>query len=352
MRLKNILIAPLLFFVISCTNSNNDGYETSDINAWNLSDGEEFPKMRPLSRAEDGVMLDDGTLIVADQRYGLAKISIDGKVEPFGNFGDLDYSHNPPSNESGPNGVHLTPDKQYILTADVFNGKIYKSSLRNNSTEIAYSHEFGVNTARQDSSGTIWFTQSTKNKNEERLFGALNQVIPDGALYRITNLNKEFPQVEVIVDKLNFANGFYIDEKRKKFYLSEMMSNRVLVFDFDLATGSLSNQATLAIIPTPDNMEMNNDGNLWVASPLSNQILSIDLENGEVEVVFDAQTELGLKNMEIAVNRMAEGGGFADLLTPELTGDMPGLLTGMIIGDDSQPFYVANLGAALIRVRK
>ena len=174
MRLKNILIAPLLFFVISCTNANNDGYETSEINAWNLSDGEEFPKMRPLSRAEDGVILDDGTLIVADQRYGLAKISIDGKVEPFGNFEDLDYSHNPPSNESGPNGVHLTPDKQYILTADVFNGKIYKSSLKNNSTEIAYSHEFGVNTARQDSSGTIWFTQSTKNKNEERLFGALN----------------------------------------------------------------------------------------------------------------------------------------------------------------------------------
>ena len=131
-----------------------------------------------------------------------------------------------------------------------------------------------------------------------------------------------------------------------------MMSNRVLVFDFDLATGSLSNQATLAILPTPDNMEMNNDGNLWVASPLSNQILSIDLENGEVEVVFDAQTEMGLKNMEIAVNRMAEGGGFADLLTPELTGDMPGLLTGMIIGGESQPFYVANLGAALIQVRK
>ena len=51
MRLKNILIAPLLFFVISCTNSNNDGYETSDINAWNLSDGEEFPKKRPLSTA-------------------------------------------------------------------------------------------------------------------------------------------------------------------------------------------------------------------------------------------------------------------------------------------------------------
>ena len=72
----------------------------------------------------------------------------------------------------------------------------------------------------------------------------------------------------------------------------------------------------------------------------------------ECEAFKKVRNEMGLKNMEIAVNRMAEGGGFADLLTPELTGDMPGLLTGMIIGDESQPFYVANLGAALIQVRK
>ena len=37
---------------------------------------------------------------------------------------------------------------------------------------------------------------------------------------------------------------------------------------------------------------------------------------------------------------------------PELTGEMPGLLTGLIIGDGSQAFYVANLGNALIKVLK
>ena len=40
----------------------------------------------PWPRAEDGVELPDGTLIVADQRYGLAKIDTAGNVEPFGNF--------------------------------------------------------------------------------------------------------------------------------------------------------------------------------------------------------------------------------------------------------------------------
>ena len=131
-----------------------------------------------------------------------------------------------------------------------------------------------------------------------------------------------------------------------------MMKNRVLSFDLDILTGSVSNQTTLAVIPTPDNMELNSDGKLWVASPLSNQIYSIDPENGESYVVFDAQTQIGLQNMEKAVKRMELGEGFTELLTPELTGEMPGLLTGLIIGNEAQPFYVANLGTALIKVSK
>jgi sugar lactone lactonase YvrE len=348
MHVKNISIRkffflPLLLILISCSNEKS----------WNFSDGVKFPEGNQLSRAEDGVILSNGTLIVADQRYGLARIDLAGNVTPFGDFETLNYEHNPPKVESGPNGVHLTPDKQYVITADVFNGKIYKTSIENNSTEIIYAHKYGANTAREDSTGSLWFTQSTENQNEERLFGALDKVIPDGALYRIPiSEDGTLSKPELILKDLNFANGFYIDEKRNKFYLSEMMKNRVLAFDLDISTGSLSNQTILAIMPTPDNMELNSEGQLWVASPLSNQIYSIDTENGESHIVFDAQTEIGLENMEEGIRRMEMGGGFAELLTPELTGKMPGLLTGMIIGDESQPFYVANLGSALIKVSR
>ena len=348
MHVKNISIRkffflPLLLAVISCSNEKS----------WNFSDGVKFPEGTQLSRAEDGVILSNGTLIVADQRYGLAKIDLAGNVTPFGDFEALDYEHNPPKSESGPNGVHLTPDNQYVITADVFNGKIYKTSIENNSTEIIYAHKYGANTAREDSTGSLWFTQSTENQNEERLFGALDKAIPDGALYRLPlSEDGTFSKPEVILENLYFANGFYIDEKRNKFYLSEMMKNRVLAFDLDITTGSLTNETILAIMPTPDNMELNSEGQLWVASPLSNQIYSIDPENGESYIVFDAQTEIGFENMEEGIRRMEIGNGFADLLTPELTGEMPGLLTGMIIGDESQPFYVANLGTALIKVSK
>ena len=345
MNRKNLIIFSV-FLIISCSTE-----KASHTSFWTISDGLEYPENRPLSRAEDGVILADGTLIVADQRYGLAKIDLSGKVSPFGNFEALDYEHNPPKVESGPNGVHLSPDKKYVLTADVFNGKIYKSSIETNSTEILYSHEYGVNTARQDTTGAVWFTQSTENQNEERVFEALDRAIPDGALYRLPNSEDEMIP-ELIIDELYFANGFYIDEKRNKFYLSEMMKNRVLEFDLDLSTGKLSNQTTLASIPTPDNMELNHDGKLWVASPLSNQILAIDLESGNTSIVFDAQTEVGLENLQKGLQLMDNGEGFADLLTEELFGEMPGLLTGMIIGNSSQPFYVANLGSALIEVSK
>tara|TARA_Y100000768_G_scaffold375723_1_gene346850 strand:- start:9239 stop:10288 length:1050 start_codon:yes stop_codon:yes gene_type:complete len=348
MRVQNIFIRRFFFLftllaIISCSNEKT----------WNFSDGVKYPEGAQLSRAEDGVILSNGTLIVADQRYGLSMIDPSGNVTPFGGFEALDYQHNPPIVESGPNGVHLTPDKQFVITADVFNGKIYKTSIENNSTEIIYSHKYGANTAREDSTGSLWFTQSTENQNEERLFSALGKAIPDGALYRLPfNEDGNLSKPELILENLYFANGFYIDEKRNKFYLSEMMKNRVLAFDFDLSTGSLSNQTTLAIMPTPDNMELTSEGQLWVASPLSNQIYSINPENGESYIVFDAQTEIGFKNMEQGMRRMDIGDGFADLLTPELTGGMPGLLTGMIIGDESQPFFVANLGSALIKVTR
>ena len=347
---KRILVLIFTCLVIISCSENNNSDSSSEL-SWSLSDGEEFPKERTLSRAEDGVMLSDGTLIVADQRYGLVKVDVSGEVTPFGNFQLLGYEHNPPEVESGPNGVNLTPDQKHVITADVLSGRIYRSSIESNSTDIIYSHEYGVNTARQDSTGAIWFTQSTENQNEARLFEALARVIPDGALYRLPPAADGSPQIaELILGGLNFANGFYIDEASKKFYLSEMQSSRVIAFDFDISSGSLTKQVTLAQMPSPDNMALNHDGTLWVALPLANQIVSLDISTGTTKTVFDAQTELGSKLVERGLTSVQNGGGWANLVGPKLTGEMPGLLTGMILGDENQPFYVANLGAALVKV--
>ena len=348
--IKLFLLSLTSILISSCAPDTNE--LSNGKNTWNISDGVEFPNNRPLLRSEDGIMLPDGTLIVADQRYGLAKIDITGSVEPFGNFKSIGYMHNPPEIESGPNGVHLSPQKTHILTADIFNGKIYRTSIDTGTTEIVYSHKYGVNTAIQDSTGAIWFTQSTQNKNEERMFEAIAKPISDGALFRLPLLSSGeiSKKPDLITDGLNFANGFYIDEPNKKFYVSETMANRVLSFDLDTSKGMLSNKSVLAEIPSPDNMRLNHDYSLWVASPLSNRIFSVDTKSGDYFVAFDAQTEKGAENVKEGLKRVREGDGIADLIGPELIGNMPGLLTGIIIGSETQPFYVANLGNALIKV--
>ena len=70
-------------------------------------------------------MFGDGSLVVADQHYGLVKVPAGWTVEQFGNFKSVGYRHDPPEIKAAPNGVHLTPDGLSILTADVFTGHIY-----------------------------------------------------------------------------------------------------------------------------------------------------------------------------------------------------------------------------------
>lgn len=227
---------------------------------WKLSDGSEYPSGRVLSRAEDGVIFGDGSLVVADQRYGLVKVPAGETVEQFGDFKSVGYWHDPPGIEAAPNGVHLTPNGLNVLTADVFTGHIYRTSVTTGNTEIAYSNPYGVNTAIEDATGAI---------------GESNG------------------EAELFLDNLNFANGFYLDETANKLYLAETMAHRILAFDLSVSSCSISNQKVLGPVPTPDNMRMYHDGSLWVASPLSNQILSFDPNNGERAVVFDAQTSKG-----------------------------------------------------------
>jgi len=55
----------------------------------------------------------------------------------------------------------------------VFTGSIWRTDIASRTRQLAYQHAFGVNTAVRDSTGAIWFSQSTENNgpnSEERLF--------------------------------------------------------------------------------------------------------------------------------------------------------------------------------------
>ena len=67
-----VLIFFTIFLSISCSIENDSSNKVS----WSISEGVEYPEGGKLSRAEDGVILADGTLIVADQRHGLSVICL------------------------------------------------------------------------------------------------------------------------------------------------------------------------------------------------------------------------------------------------------------------------------------
>ncbi|MFN0023728.1 MAG: SMP-30/gluconolactonase/LRE family protein [Parvularculaceae bacterium] len=324
--------------------------------SWAFSAEQIFPADRSLMRPEDGVVLADGRIIVADQAHGLRAMSADGSSIPFGNFASAGYRHEPPAYSAGPNGVSFEPDRQHILVADIYTGAIWRTSVAEETTTLMYQHEFGANSAERDSTGALWFTQSTINRagpdSEAGMFAAIDKPAPDGALYRIAAPGADGPEGEprLMADSLHFANGLAIDERRGALYLAETMRNRVVAYPLDLAAGALGERRDFAQILTPDNLKLDEDGNLWVASPIRNEILVIDPDTDEARSVFRAATP---DNDRIAAEwrrRGDAGEPMLSVMTPELWLPMPGLATSVILTPGRGPVYIGTLGDALVKL--
>lgn len=322
-----------------------------------FGDGNLFPAGRTLHRPESGVILADGTLVVVDQVNGLTAIAPDGSIRPYGNFAEAGYSHTPPEYAAGPNGAAFEPDRRHLLVADVFTGSLWRTDTQTETTTRIYQHPFGINYAHRDSTGAIWFTQSTENAppgSDGRLFAALDVPLPDGALFRIAPApeGEPLPAPVVVLDGLQFANGFAIDETRGKLFLAETVANQITTYTVDLATGTLTQRAVLTSVFSPDNVEQSEDGALWVASPMANQVLEINPDTGESRVAFSAQTDAAAAIVAEFGRRAEAGEPRLELLTPVVWEPMPGLVTGVIHTPGGGPVYVSGLGDALLKIEK
>lgn len=315
-----------------------------------------FPADRSLVRPEDGVILGDGTMLVADQIHGLVALDPDGAKRPFGDFTAAGYVHEPPMRSAGPNGVALEPDRIHVLVADIFTGAIYRINSSNEQVERVHQHEFGANSARRDSSGALWFTQSTENSgpdSEARMFAAVDMKPSDGALFRIAPATgkKPGPVAERKVSGLEFANGLAIDEARGQIYVAETMADRIIGYRLDVATGALSGRRVVAEVPTPDNMELDASGRLWVASPIANALLVVDPESGEWSSAFHPPTAEHARLMIEWKRRGESGEPRLELFGQDMWSPLPGLVTGLILTTDGGPIYLTGLGNALVKLQ-
>jgi len=313
------------------------------------------PADRSLVRPEDGVMLDDRTLLVADQLHGLVALGPDGTKRAFGDFKAAGYIHQPPARSAGPNGVALEPDGIHVLVADVLTGAIYRVNSQTEQVVRIHQHAFGVNSVRSDRSGAVWFTQSTENNgpdSEARMFAAVDTKPLDGALFRLspTNDHEPFPEIERKDAGLDFANGLAIDEERGYLYVAETMADRIIGYRLSVRTGRLSNRRVIARVPTPDNIELDAAGRLWVASPIANALLVVDPESGDWSTAFHPQSEAHDRLMLEWRRRTESGEPRLELFGSDMWAPLPGLVTGMILTSDDGPVYLTGLGNALVRL--
>ncbi|MXO48538.1 hypothetical protein GRI69_09735 [Erythrobacter vulgaris] len=314
-----------------------------------------FPADRSLTHAEDGVVMPDGRLLVGDWDHGLVTLDPDGTKRPFGDFAAAGFTTKPDTLWNSPNGVSWEPDRRHVLVADITGGHIYRVDTQTEAVIRIYDHPFGVNAVVRDPSGAIWFTQSTENSAgkgaEARMFAAADRPLGDGSVWRIApeEVAKEDPRAVRVVDGLNFANGIAFDAPRGRLYIAEIMDSRILSFAVDSLSGELSDRRVLVTLPTPDNIELDANGDLWVASPFANAVYKVDADTGDRETMFAPTPEASARVMSETYRRLDVGEPVLPLLGPDIWGPMPGLLTGVIIAPDGR-VYVSGLGNALVRL--
>ncbi len=322
---------------------------------WSFSSEMVFPSDRSLRRPEDGVALRDGRVVVADQVDGLRIIFADGLSRPFGKFADAGYLHNPPEIVGGPNGVTLEPSGTHILVADVFRGGLYRVDIATEATELVFQHDFGINVARGDRSGGIWFTQSTNNKPEQGdrgLVRSINFPTSDGALFYLPPPNGGESRAAIaLVEGLNFPNGLALDEAGNYLYLAETMAGRILRYRLDVQTGRVSDPTVVLEDVKSDNLELDRHNRLWVANPILNEILVLDLATGTAQSVFRISTPKSEQLITEIQSRKREGKPWLALVSPALWEPGPGQIAGVVLSPGDGPVYVTSLGNALIKLK-
>jgi sugar lactone lactonase YvrE len=351
-------VAASLALAAACTGGTGDAGTDARavLPSWTYDSTMIFPADRSLARPEDGIALPDGRLVVADQVHGLRLVHPDGTSQPFGNLVVAGYRHQPPEHPGGANGVSLEPGGTHLLLADVFGAGIYRVDLSSGATEKVYQHPYGINTAVRDSRGSIWFTQSAQNTpeaGEARLWASVEVPRVEGALFRLASLDGRLNEVaEVVLDSLSFANGLAIDETSGHLYVAETTGGRVLRFRVDLGTGALSERSVFADSVAADNLELDGEGNLWIASPLTNEMLVVPTVNGERSTAFRSLTSAQQEASAEFTRRGPAGIPRMELLAPSQWAPLPGLITGVIVGPGLSPVYLTGLGNALLKLTR
>lgn len=132
--------------------------------------------------------------------------------------------------------------------------------------------------------------------------------------------------------------------------LSPISGYRIRGYRFDVHSGERSDGPIVAELPTPDNIELDAEGRLWVASPIANALLVVDPESGRWSTAFHPETAEHRVLMAEWQRRGQTGEPRLELLGPAMRSPLPGLVTGLILAPDEETIYLTGLGDRLVEL--
>jgi sugar lactone lactonase YvrE len=127
-----------------------------------------------------------------------------------------------------------------------------------------------------DAAGRFWI--GTMALDESRGAGALYRYDADGSLH-------------TVLTEITLSNGLGWDAANRLMYYVDSPTQRIDVFDFDVASGTVENRRPFAVIPEadgiPDGLAIDDQGGIWVALHGGAQVRRFDPDgsvSGSVEV--------------------------------------------------------------------
>ena len=232
-----------------------------------------------LSRPECVLATAKGDLYTADWRGGVAHLKPDGSQTLYtGTTADLPEGLRP-------NGIALEPDGSFLLAnLGSETGGIWRL-MRDGQVSAFWTQIDGVpiapsNYLVRDHLGRLWLTVSTT-------------LVPRSLDYR-REARSGFIAVmdekggRIVADGLGFTNECQISPDRRWLYVNETYGRRLSRFALrdDASLGPKEVIYEFGEGQFPDGLAFDEEGRIWIAGVISNQLMRLDPENGRCEIML------------------------------------------------------------------
>ena len=239
-----------------------------------------------------------------------------------------------------PNGITLEPDGSFLLAhLGTSSGGIFRQRP-NGRIEPVVTHANAhplppTNFITRDASGRLWITVSTTLSPRDKDYGRHANT----GFIAVAEPGQS--DAKIVANNLGYTNECVIDSERETVYVNETFARRLSRFDLN-SNGTLSHRDVLATFSHgtyPDGLALDEAGNLWVTSIVSNRIIKVS-PDGQQQVVLEDSDSAFLEKVE---NAFTSGTMASAHLTATGNTRLKNISSLAFGGPDRSTAYLGNL---------